>query len=546
MKLTLGQGGRSSQRHEADRHTTDFEEHATMSIILSDQDKSTLRTAAYGAVSLMAAATGSPRRAATSATIALTSATGLVGHVLATNAKDIELKGKTVAELADRVLPALTAAMRLLREQAPAEAGNFRSTILLALEAAQVGPGKTGIVTDEMAGKVAAALDAGVAGTNSGLDVANAVAGQDRPELQKMIGEIVDSGFLGVSLRVNDERGEWVGSAGVAELGGTAKPPIDGHVRIASNTKTFTATVVLQLVAEGKLGLDSPAAHYLPEFGLDERITVRMLLQHTSGIFNFTGDIYADGTVVLGIPAPGTPLGEQWVDERFKTYRPQELVELALSKPTCFAPGTGWSYSNTNYVLARLLVEKVTGRSFAEEMRARILERLRLSGTVVPETSPEIPEPHAHAYYRYAGDSEEKIVDVTRHNPSWNPCGGDMISTTRDLHTFISALLRGELLPAELLAQMCAPHPTGIPAMDYGLGVFVRDLGPDRGIVITHNGGHAGYATLMYSTPDGDKTMTAALTCVDDSAMSIGVHFQAAQEKLLALVFGGGQANPAH
>ncbi|MEU2014123.1 hypothetical protein, partial [Nocardia sp. NPDC019302] len=149
MKLTLGQGGRSSQRHEAGRDTTDFEEHATMSITLSAQDKSTLRTAAYGAVSLIAAATGSPRRAATSATIALTSATGLIGHVLATNAKDIELNGKTVAELADRVLPALTAAMRLLREQAPAEAGNFRSTILLALDAAQVEPGKTGIVTAE-------------------------------------------------------------------------------------------------------------------------------------------------------------------------------------------------------------------------------------------------------------------------------------------------------------------------------------------------------------------------------------------------------------
>ncbi|WP_454199258.1 serine hydrolase domain-containing protein [Nocardia sp. Marseille-Q1738] len=518
-----------------------------MSIALSAHDKSTLRTAAYGAVSLMAAATGSPRKAATNATIALTSATGLIGHVLATNAKDIELKGKTVAELADRVLPALTAAMKLLGKQDPTEADNFRGTILRVLEAVQVELDKPSATTAEMARKVAAALDAAdlVAGADSWAVVPNTVAGQDHPELQQVIEEIVDSGFIGVSLRVNDERGEWVGSAGLAELGGTAKPPIDGHVRIASNTKTFTATLVLQLVAEGKVGLDTPAADYLPEFGLDERITVRMLLQHTSGVFNFTGELNEDGTVVLGIPAPGTPLGKEWVDHRFKTYRPQELVELALSKPARFAPGTGWSYSNTNYVLARLLIEKVTGRSFAEEMRRRILGPLGLSGTVAPETSPELPEPHAHAYYRYEQGGTEKIVDVTRHNPSWNPCGGDMISTTRDLHTFISALLSGKLLPAELLAQMCTPHPTGIPTMDYGLGVFVRDLGPEGGIVITHNGGHAGYATLMYSTPDGTKTMTASLTCVDDSAMAIGVPFRNAQQRLLAEVFGGGQTDLA-
>ncbi len=391
-------------------------------------------------------------------------------------------------------------------------------------------------------GKITASLDATASG---GAAVPNIAAGQDRPELQQAIEEIVDSGFVGVSLRVNDMRGEWVGTAGVAELGGTAKPPVDGHVRIASNTKTFTATLVLQLVAEGKIGLDVPAADYLPEFGLDERITVRMLLQHTSGVFNFTGEMYEDGTIVLGIPAPGTPLGKEWVVDRFHTYRPHELVELALSKPARFEPGTGWSYSNTNYVLARLLIEKVTGRLLAEEMHRLILGPLGLSGTLVPETSPELPEPHAHAYYRYEEDGEEKTIDVTRHNPSWNPCGGDMISTTQNLHTFISALLSGKLLPTELLAEMCTPHPTGIPTMDYGLGVFVRDLGPDGGIVITHNGGHAGYATLMYATPDGSKTMTASLTCVDDSTKSMAVPFQNAQQRLLAEVFGGGQAEPA-
>ncbi|WP_435164875.1 serine hydrolase domain-containing protein [Paenibacillus glycanilyticus] len=361
---------------------------------------------------------------------------------------------------------------------------------------------------------------------------------QDRPELQKAIEEIADSGFLGVQLRVHDEKGEWVGSAGVSRLGETAKPPTNGHFRIGSNTKTFTATVVLQLVAEGRIGLDDPVVDYLPEFGLDRRITVRMLLQHTSGVFNFTGEYYEDGTVVPGIPWQG----QEWVDNRFKTYRPEELVRLALSRPLRFDPGTDWSYSNTNYVLARLLIEKVTGCSLAEEMQRLILGPLGLSGTRVPDAQPEIPEPHAHAYYRYEDAGEQKTVDITRQNPSWISTGGDMISTTQDLHTFISALMGGKLLPAPLLAEMIKPHPK----VGYGLGVFVQDAGPNGdGTIITHNGGISGYAALMYSTPDGRKTLTASINYVDDAAMSLAVAFQKVMQRLVEEVFGGGHAESA-
>ncbi|MFE9630548.1 serine hydrolase domain-containing protein [Streptomyces sp. NPDC006463] len=362
-------------------------------------------------------------------------------------------------------------------------------------------------------------------------------AGQGRPELQKAIQEIVDSGFAGVQLRVHDERGEWVGSAGVRKLGESAKPPTDGRFRIGSNTKTFTATVVLQLVAEGRIGLDDPVAEHLPEFGLDRQITVRMLLQHTSGVFNFTGEYYDDGTFAPGIPWSG----REWVENRFKTYRPEELVRLALSKPVRFAPGADWSYSNTNYVLARLLIEKVTGRSVAEEMQRLILGPLGLSDTVAPTTESDVPEPHAHAYYRYEEAGETKTVDVTRQNPSWISSGGDMISTTQDLHTFISALVGGKLLPAPLLAEMYKTHPKA----GYGLGVFVQDAGPNGGTVITHNGGIAGHAGLMYSTPDGSKTLTASLNYVDDAAMSLAVPFQKATQRLVQEVFGGGRPDPA-
>ncbi|MFI0264225.1 serine hydrolase domain-containing protein [Streptomyces sp. NPDC017056] len=367
----------------------------------------------------------------------------------------------------------------------------------------------------------------------------NVAARQDRPQLRKALQEIVDAGITGVHLRVHDERGGWAGSAGVAELGANAEPPADGHVRIGSNTKTFTATLVLQLVAEGKVELDVPAAVYLPGYGLDERITVRMLLQHTSGVFNFTGEYYEDGTVTPGIPS--TISGKEWVDNRFHTYRPEELARLALSRPARFEPGTDWSYSNTNYVLARLLVEKVTGRSCAEVTQERIVRPLGLSGTVVPGTSPEIPEPYAHAYYRYEDAGRQETVDVTRHNPSWISAGGDMISTTQDLHTFISALAGGRLLPAPLLAEMAKPHPKS----GFGLGLRVQEAGPGGGTLLFHNGGAAGHAALMYSTSDGSKTLTASLNYVDDAALSLAGAFLKAQDRLVQEVFCGEGTGPA-
>ncbi|WP_410657335.1 serine hydrolase domain-containing protein [Amycolatopsis sp. lyj-112] len=356
-----------------------------------------------------------------------------------------------------------------------------------------------------------------------------------RPGLQEAVQEFVDIGFAGVQVRVHDQRGEWAGSAGVRKLGETAKPSTGGHFRIGSNTKTFVATVVLQLVAEGKIGLDSPVAGYLPRFGLDGRITVRMLLQHTSGVFNHTGDVYPDGTARPGLPSAG----EEWVDNRFRTYRPEELVRFSLAKPPLFAPGTAWNYSNTNYTLAGLLIEKVTGHSLAEEMKRRILRPLGLSGTVVPGAWPGIPSPHAHGYYRYQDAGRPETVDVTLQNPSLLFGAGDMISTTRDLHTFFSALMSGALLPAPLLAEMRKTPPNGY---GFGLGVRVQDLGPNcGGTVFFHNGNTVGYGALMYSTPDGGKTLTASVTG-GDAEIDLEKKFPAALDGLLKEVFCGARA----
>ncbi|MFD5435116.1 serine hydrolase domain-containing protein [Kitasatospora sp. NPDC127067] len=354
--------------------------------------------------------------------------------------------------------------------------------------------------------------------------------GPDRPELRRAIEEIAESGFLGVQVRVNDAHGEWVGSAGARELGREGRPPADGHFRVGSVTKSFVATSVLLLVAEGRLALDDPAGDHLPGFGLDRRITVRMLLQHTSGIFSHTGEPAEDGTFVPGVPWRG----KEWVDARFRTYPPEELVRLSLSRPARFAPGAGWSYSNTNYVLARLVVERVGGRPFAEELRRLVLEPLGLTGTVAPGASPEVPAPHARSYYRYEDAGRERTLDVTRHDPSWVAAGGDMISTTRDLHTYVSALLGGRLLPPGLLAEMRTPEAT----VGYGLGLFAQER--EGGTVFHHNGATIGSAALMYGSPDGGTTLTAGLNYVDDADVSIAAAFQGAQRRLVDEVFGTG------
>jgi D-alanyl-D-alanine carboxypeptidase len=365
----------------------------------------------------------------------------------------------------------------------------------------------------------------------AGVTAPTAVAEQDRPELREAVQAFVDAGFAGMQLRVHDQRGEWVGSAGVRKLGETAKPPTNGLFRIGSNTKTFTATVVLQLVAEGKIGLDAPASDYLPQYELDRRITVRMLLQHTSGVFDYTGDSYPNGEYVPGIPWQG----KDWVDNRFHTYQPEELVRLALSKPPTFEPGTSWDYSNTNYTLAMLMIEHVTGRSYAGQMQRRILRPLGLRNTVVPGARTQIPGPHAHGYYRYQDAGEWKTIDVTRQNPSWIPAAGDMISTTQDLHTFFSALQRGKLLPAPLLVEMRKPHP----ATGFGLGVRVQDAGPEcGGTFLFHNGSNNGYGALMYSTPDGSRTLTASIT-TGDAAIDPAAEFPRLLDELFKTAFCG-------
>lgn len=332
----------------------------------------------------------------------------------------------------------------------------------------------------------------------------------DRAAVQRAIDKVAQNGAVGVQVRVTDGRRGFTARSGVAEWGGDRPVPLDGRFRVGSITKVFVSTVVLQLVGEGKVDLDAPVARYLPGLLPDgDRITVRMLLQHTSGLYNYTNGLPLD------------PAGFESI--RYKHWEPEEVVALATAKPLDFPPGTKWSYSNTNYIVAGMLVEKITGKPYAQAVERRILQPLRLRDTSVPGDRVDVPGPHAHGYYRVNG----QVVDITRLNPSVAYSAGEMISTTANLDRFVTAVAKGELLKPAQAAEM--KKLTDV-SPGYGLGLQHQEL-PCGAEVIGHGGGIPGYSSLMLSSEDGRVRLEASFTSSPDDGSGEGT------EELLAEVF---------
>ncbi|WP_426363596.1 serine hydrolase domain-containing protein [Streptomyces sp. E-08] len=289
-------------------------------------------------------------------------------------------------------------------------------------------------------------------------------------------------------------------TAGVGDLATGAKVPVDGQVRIGSNTKTFTAVVALQLVGEGRISLDAPVDRYLPGLvrgkGIDgRRITVRQLLQHTSGL-----------------PEYGNHISDDAIRDRY--YDPRDLVDIALKYPAVFAPGTRWSYSNTNYVVAGLIIQKVTGRPLAEEIDRRVVEPLALRHTYFPAPGDRtVREPHPKGYRVTAAG--EPLREYTEIDPSAAWAAGQMISTNSDLNRFFTALLGGRLLPPAQLAQMRTTVPVADTGAHYGLGLMSRPLSCG-GVYWGHGGDIVGYETRGGVTDDG-RAANIAVTTVPDA-----------------------------
>ncbi|MFH8366149.1 serine hydrolase domain-containing protein [Streptomyces sp. NPDC018031] len=302
--------------------------------------------------------------------------------------------------------------------------------------------------------------------------------------------------------------------AGVSDLRTGRPVGRDDRFRAGSLTKTFLATVVLQLAAERRLGLDDPVERYLPglvrapgraddgdggargDGGHDGRaITIRQLLAHTSGLYDYTRDPELARRV----------FGTGFPEHRLDRHTPRELVATALAHRPVFRPGAGWGYSNTDYVLLGMVVERVTGQGYPAEVRRRIIEPLGLAGTSFPGHRAALPAPHGRGYSSPVGAGGPRR-DVTEFDPSFAGAAGELVSTLDDLSRFYGALLGGELLPEALLERM---RSTGGTGGRYGLGIHPVAL--PCTVVWGHSGTINGSSVLVVGSRTGRHVLAYRL-----------------------------------
>src|ERR671936_602563 len=286
-------------------------------------------------------------------------------------------------------------------------------------------------------------------------------------------------------------RGTWVRAAGLADRATKRPMQVQDYTRIGSLTKTFIGTLILQLVAEGKLGLDDSIKRWAPRVPNAQHITVRELLNMSSGLYNYGED--KQGWVRQAFAPTGQALARQWT--------PQQLVQVAIAHKPYFPPGKGFHYSNTNTILLGMIIEQITGRPVQDVLRTRILQPLGLTHTVFPTTA-AMPSPHLHGYSAEGGPLTE--VNTTA-NMSWGWTAGAMISTLADLHTWPQALATGALIRPALQRERLIwnPYTVGVRrgAAWYGLAIT------NDGGFLGHAGGLPGFNTQAASQPGAHATI---------------------------------------
>jgi D-alanyl-D-alanine carboxypeptidase len=281
-------------------------------------------------------------------------------------------------------------------------------------------------------------------------------------------------------------RGAWVQAVGIGNLRTAAPIVADGHFRIASVSKTFVATVILQLVDEGKLVLEETLDRFVSGVPNGERITIRQLLGMTAGIFNYVGD---------------PEFERAYTSDPLMPFPRRQVVEILRRHEPDFPPGEQVRYSDSNYFLAGFVIEAVTGRSAAKEIASRILEPLRLSGTGLPD-SPYMPHPHPRGYAAEPGSAE--LRDLTESNPAVPWTAGAMISTLDDLRVWSKALATGTLLSPAMQRERLRWQPLSFESgreFGYGLGIMSW-----HGF-LGHAGAIFGYSTWMLHSPQDDATL---------------------------------------
>jgi D-alanyl-D-alanine carboxypeptidase len=307
------------------------------------------------------------------------------------------------------------------------------------------------------------------------------------PKLQQLVQDMLVP--AAAVLVQSPELGDWATAFGTRTLDGAQPVTLSDHVRIGSNTKTMTGTIVLQLVEEGKLGLDEPVSMYQPDVPNGDQITIRNLLTMRSGLYNYSE------SVELNRSLDETPL---------RVWSPDELLAIAFRQPSSFAPGAQYAYCNTNFILLGLIIEQLTGNSAEGEFQRRILDPLGLTETLLPVLSSNaIAVPHPQGYQ--FGTNVETITssvlpadqqaaaaagtlqpnDVTDENPSWAWTAGSGISTAGELGRYVQALVGGGLLGPEMQAQRLASMQPTDPSnpMSSRFGLALADLGPLLGFI---------------------------------------------------------------
>ncbi|MFI8962976.1 serine hydrolase domain-containing protein [Streptomyces sp. NPDC053493] len=323
----------------------------------------------------------------------------------------------------------------------------------------------------------------------------------DRESLRSTLDAFHTAGMYGAFSAVRDGSERWRGATGVADPA-TGRPMAPGFEhRIGSITKSFTAVAVLKEVERGRIDLDAPVGRYLPDLVTGERaekVTVRMLLNHTSGIPDY---------VLPAFPGLLQDPGKTLDDNRLRHVEPEELARLGLAAPPVAPRGT-WSYANTNYVLAGLVLERVTGQDPEAYITRHVIRPAGLRHTCFP-SSPSLRGPHAGMYEAFYGWIDPPR-DYSTYDMSWAGTAGALVSTTDDLNTFYRKLLTGKLLgPAALRAMKTTvpvyeTQPGEEAAMRYGLGLYTLKM-PSGGWYWGHDGAVFGAGTWALSTEDGRR-----------------------------------------
>lgn len=326
---------------------------------------------------------------------------------------------------------------------------------------------------------------------------------EGKRELQAALDAIVGAGVPGAIGLSRHGAHELILTSGVRSLE-TAEPiRADDRFRAASTGKTFTATVILQLVEAGRLDLDDTIERWLPGLLPDgSEITVRQLLNHTSGLSHSAQDLEVVGPYFEG--------------DHAHYWSPMELMSIAATRPLAFAPGQGWLYSNTNYQVLGLIIEAITMHTAVDEIEDRLFAPLGLRNSAWPVSQTDLEPPYTHGYHFRAEDFGPD-ADVTLFSPSWTWTAGGLVTTVADLARFNRALLRGRLLGPDALGEMLTTVPS--PEGAYGLGLERYET--PCGTAWGHEGDFPGYHSIVLSSADGEEQAVIALN--SDDVIGIGL-----------------------